>query len=165
MKTKMETIKNILTANQIRPTYIRLKILEYLYSCKEHPSADSIYAVLEKEIPTISRTSVYNTLSLLEEKGLVTAHYFSGSSGRYDCHGGMHYHFVCDECKKILDVDVTCKILEECDIQGHIVRESFGYFKGLCQACQGKKTAETVSVDSPDLIGDQNINKKEIKNV
>lgn len=163
----MDRIKNILGAKKIRPTFIRLKILEYLYSCREHPSAETIFTVLEKEIPTISRTSVYNTLSLFEEKDLITTHYIGGSVGRYDCHKESHFHFMCDECKKILDLDIDCNVLDECVIQGHTVRESFGYFKGLCRDCMENKAAVMMSHEAPDHSGDNNtnFNIKETKNV
>jgi len=62
MITKMELIKNRWKEKEIRPTYIRLKVLDYLEKNKVHPTAEVIYKALVKEMPTISRTSVYNTL-------------------------------------------------------------------------------------------------------
>jgi len=157
----MERIKKLLIEKKIKPTYIRLQVLEYIYDCQQHPSADAIFKVLEKEIPTISRTSVYNTLSLLETKGLISTHYISGATGRYDCNKGPHFHFICDECKIILDLEIDCKLLEESAVQGHTVRESFGYFKGLCRTCGEKAAAKQISTLAPRKVGDKNINIKE----
>ena len=67
MNTKMISAKNCLESKNIKPTLIRVKILEYLKANKTHPTAESIYEKLEKEIPTISRTSVYNALNLFSE--------------------------------------------------------------------------------------------------
>ena len=53
-----------LTEHNIKPTFPRMKIYEYLMEHKNHPSVDSVYQELVEEIPTLSRTTVYNTLHL-----------------------------------------------------------------------------------------------------
>ena len=58
-----------LQEKNIRPSLLRIKILEYLISVKTHPTVDEIYDKLLPEIPTLSKTTVYNTLKLLVEAG------------------------------------------------------------------------------------------------
>ncbi|MCG8501875.1 MAG: transcriptional repressor, partial [Firmicutes bacterium] len=56
----------------IKPSYQRIKIFEYLRNTKSHPTVDEIFKEIVQEIPTLSKTTVYNTLSLFIEKGIVT---------------------------------------------------------------------------------------------
>ncbi len=56
---------NLLNAG-IKPSYQRIKIYEYIFNNNIHPTVDNIYKKLLKEIPTLSKTTVYNTLKLFE---------------------------------------------------------------------------------------------------
>ena len=58
-------IEKYLREHGISPSYQRIRVFEYLISNKNHPTVDMIYKELIKEIPTLSRTTVYNTLNLL----------------------------------------------------------------------------------------------------
>ena len=68
----MKSLKSILEEKGIKPTYQRLKVFEYMNrNTVNHPTVEMIYERLLKDIPTISMTTVYNTLSAFLEKGLV----------------------------------------------------------------------------------------------
>ncbi|OPL15479.1 MAG: hypothetical protein AVO39_08010 [delta proteobacterium MLS_D] len=56
-----------LLEKRIRPSFPRLRILEYLLKSREHPGADDVYRALVDDIPTLSKTTVYNALALFEE--------------------------------------------------------------------------------------------------
>jgi len=66
----LDEISQFLSQQGIRPSFHRLKIFEYLINERTHPTADEIYEVLKKEIPAISRATVYNTLRLFLENKL-----------------------------------------------------------------------------------------------
>jgi Fe2+ or Zn2+ uptake regulation protein len=68
----------------IHPSYHRLKILEYLMSHKTHPTVERIHKELSKEIPTLSKTTVYNTLNLFVSKGIVQELTIEEKEVRYD---------------------------------------------------------------------------------
>ena len=140
MITKMESIKKKLQANKIKPTYIRLKILNYLEKNKIHPTAEGIYKALEKEIPTISRTSVYNTLNVFYEKGIVTPLFITGLEARFDINISPHHHFLCEKCGRIIDLDIECDYFKKGNVKGHRIIELHGYFKGTCRECLKKKS-------------------------
>jgi len=142
MITKMESIKNKLQANKIKPTYIRLKILNYLKKNKAHPTAEGIYKALEKEIPTISRTSVYNTLNVFYEKGIVTPLFITGLEARFEINISSHHHFLCEKCGRIIDLDIECDYFQKGNVKGHRIIELHGYFKGICRECLKKKKPE-----------------------
>ena len=66
MKTLNE-LSNELKKKNIRLTHQRLKILEYLYNAITHPSVEAIYSALKKEVPSFSKTTIYNTCNYLSE--------------------------------------------------------------------------------------------------
>jgi Fe2+ or Zn2+ uptake regulation protein len=136
MITNMEIIKNRMQATGLKPTYQRLKVLEYLQKhMDEHPTVEEIYEALLKEIPTISITTIYNTLNAFLEKGLVSAITITGTEVRYDYHTTHHHHFLCKQCGRIFDIDIQCPIVDKDVIQGHRVEEFHGYLKGICKWC------------------------------
>ena len=136
MNTEMMSNKFYLKSKNIKPTFIRVKILEYLKENKTHPTAESIYEKLEKEIPTISKTSVYNTLNLFSELGLICPISITGKEARYDINVSPHPHFVCEKCGRIFDLDIECKYQKKGTVNGHKITEWHGYFKGVCKECQ-----------------------------
>jgi Fur family peroxide stress response transcriptional regulator len=139
MITKMESFKNNLRAKKIKPTFIRLKILDYLERNRVHPTAEAIYRALEKEIPTLSRTSVYNTLNVFYEKKLVTPLFITGLEARFERNLSPHHHFLCEKCNQIIDLDIECSYFKKGGVKGHEITELHGYFKGICRDCLKKE--------------------------
>jgi Fur family peroxide stress response transcriptional regulator len=140
MNTKLEQLKSKLETAGIKPTYIRLRILEYLEKNKIHPTAEIIYEELLNEIPTISKMSVYNTLNMFSEKGVSLHLVISGTEARFDGNTVPHHHFLCEKCGKIIDLDIECRYFKTGSILGHQIKELHGYFKGICSNC--RKDAE-----------------------
>ena len=68
MTHNVENVGEYLKENGIKPSYQRMKIYEFLLQNRIHPTVDTIYRALNKEIPTLSKTTVYNTLNLFIEK-------------------------------------------------------------------------------------------------
>lgn len=137
MITNMEQIKSQLEKQGIKPTYQRLRILEFLISAGNHPNADTIYENIAKVIPTMSRTTVYNTLSLFVESALVHGITITGADVRYGIGEANHHHFLCKKCGKIIDIEVHCPFADGVtqEINGHQIQEIHGYFKGICKEC------------------------------
>jgi len=140
MNTKMKASKELLEARGLRPTYPRLKILEYLEKHENHPTVEMIYDDLVKKIPTISRTTIYNTLNALLEKKIIYSITITGTETRYDHRDVPHHHLLCKRCGKIIDVDIKCPYVEDKEIDGHRIEERYGYFKGICKECLKKRT-------------------------
>lgn len=136
----MEPLHSKLEEKGIRPSHHRLKILDYLDKNRTHPTVDMIYENLRKELPTISKTTIYNTLTLFLEKGIVSHLTISGNDVRYDAEAKPHSHFQCKKCNKILDIqEVKCPIVKK-GISGNQVDEIHLYFKGTCKNClRGRK--------------------------
>lgn len=131
----MESLHKKLKDNGIRPSYHRLRILEYLEKNRNHPTVEMIYDSLAKELPTISKTTIYNTLNLFLEKEIISPLTISGYDVRYDAEVVPHSHFLCKKCGKIIDIEeIKCPHIKK-KIDGNQVEEVHLYFKGLCKKC------------------------------
>jgi len=137
----VSNIKEILVKNGISPSYHRLKIYEYLVNNRVHPTADMIYADVIKNIPTLSKTTIYNTLKTFAEKGLVSSITIEDNEVRYDADISLHGHFKCMSCGMLYDIDVDHlpvekKLFINRKINGHLITEKHIYLKGICKKCQ-----------------------------
>jgi superoxide reductase len=108
---------------------------------------EDIYQALAPGIPTLSRTTVYNTLGLLQEKGLVRALRIGDAEVRYDVAMEEHFHFRCSGCGVVVDVvDDSLKgvldALGRAALAGCVVRERQVYDQGICPKCAGKRCPE-----------------------
>jgi Fe2+ or Zn2+ uptake regulation protein len=150
MKTisNMEQLKIMLNEKGLKPTYQRLRILEYMSNHEKcHPTAEMIYEALAPEIPTISVTTIYNTLNAFLEKGLVSAETITGKEIRYDLLTSPHHHFLCNKCGAIIDLDIRCPFVDREieSIDGHKIIAVHGYFRGICKKClAGLKETEDI---------------------
>jgi len=135
---KKSEIIQLLESRNIQASYHRMKILEYLVNHRTHPTVDKIYSSISGEIPTLSRTTVYNTLKVLVEKKLVAQVTVEENELRYDYSEGPHMHFKCTKCGELYDIFDNCKILEVKNIDGHSIDEHHVYLKGICRNCREK---------------------------
>ena len=131
----MDKIVKMLKENNLKVTPQRLIVLKYLGENCTHPTTDQIYKDLKTNNPSLSKTTVYNTLQVLERNGIVQSLTISGTEHRYDIKHGMHHHFLCKECGEITDIDVECPNLGRMLECGNNVEEVHGYFKGICKKC------------------------------
>ncbi len=134
----MEKLKELLVEHGIKPTFQRLKILEYLQKNDIHPTVDTIYNELYKKVPTLSKATIYNTLDIFRRSGIVNVLTITETELRYEYNNGHHHHFLCRECGKIYDVDVECPYAMHPDLHGHQLEEVHSYFRGLCVDCRKK---------------------------
>jgi Fur family ferric uptake transcriptional regulator/Fur family peroxide stress response transcriptional regulator len=138
MKTKDE-VKNRLLEFGVKPSLQRMAILEYLMKHMIHPTADTIFNDLYPAIPTLSKTTVYNTLKLLEERGALCAISIDDKNVRYDADIDQHAHFKCKQCGAIYDLPI--KGIENLEITNphHLqITDCQVYYKGYCEKCKEK---------------------------
>jgi Fe2+ or Zn2+ uptake regulation protein len=134
----MKSIIEILKENDIAPSMQRIKILEYLQNYKTHPTADMIYQALADEMPTLSKTTVYNTLKTFTEKGILMALSLFENEVRYEYNTEPHIHFKCIRCDKIYDLDKSFNHYNDEMINGHNITEHHVNLKGICKSCLGR---------------------------
>lgn len=135
MEFHIESIGEYLKNNGIKPSYQRIKIFQYLVEKKNHPTVDMIYKALCSEIPTLSKTTVYNTLNLFIEKKIVNVIVIEENETRYDSVMSVHGHFKCEKCGRIFDVNINKGAIEEKALKDFEIKEQHYYFKGICKDC------------------------------
>ncbi len=131
----MNRLIDRLQQNNIQPSFQRIKILEILDKKREHMNVNQIYEEVVKEIPTISKTTIYNNLKAFAEKGIIQCLTIVPEEIRYDLETTPHHHLFCKRCGRILDVNVNCINTETEEIEGHVIEEIQVYFKGICKEC------------------------------
>ena len=130
-----ENIKNYLLEKDIKPSYPRMKILEYLMTQKNHPTVDNIYSELVKEMPTLSKTTVYNTLNSFIKEGIARVITIEEGETRYDADIENHGHFKCTKCGAIHDFKINETQIEKEGLEDFKVEEKNFYYLGLCKNC------------------------------
>ncbi|HWQ51923.1 MAG TPA: Fur family transcriptional regulator, partial [Terriglobales bacterium] len=128
----------VLKQRKIRLSHQRMKILEYMCQNRNHPTADQIYTALHDEEPTLSKTTVYNTLHMLTKRGLIRELSIENSEARFDIATADHGHFMCTQCGDIIDFGLDFELLTAADLSGCEVSDKNVYFKGVCSKCLKK---------------------------
>jgi Fur family peroxide stress response transcriptional regulator len=123
----------------MRRTKQKEAILEVLRGTNSHPTADWIYNEVRKMIPNISLGTVYRNLRLLCESGDISELDLCGTLSRFDARRDNHYHFRCENCGLVFDVDLP--VDEEMDRRaaqktGFEVLYHRLEFRGVCEGCQ-----------------------------
>ena len=129
----------IFCENMNRKSKQREVIIRVLRGTTSHPSAEWIYEQVKKEIPNIGLATVYRNLRLLKQAGEVSEMHTSNDTARFDGNAGMHYHFLCDRCGAILDLDEPIDATVETRIArstGLKVTRHHLELGGLCLECQ-----------------------------
>ena len=142
-----DTVKQVLTEylqkNGHRKTPERYAILDSIYSIKGHFNIETLLQYMaEKEKFRVSRATLYNTIILLIDAGLVIKHQF-GNTSQYErsYNNETHHHMICTSCGKVSEFE------DENLKQAIAQRKSKGfqsthyslYIYGLCSKCVAKR--------------------------
>ena len=139
MKNK-EAYKRLVECG-IRPSLQRLAIMDYLITHPIHPTIDDVYKGLCDKVPTLSRTTVYNTLRMMSEKKAAQMITIDEHRVCYDGNTNPHVHFYCKKCGRVLDFmdEHAPQLHKDKKINGHLVQEMQLYYKGICADCLAKE--------------------------
>ena len=140
----MEIVVERLQKYHIKPSVQRIAIMKYLMEHHTHPTVDEIYTALSPTIPTLSKTTVYNTLKILTEQGAVQTLTIDERNTCYDAAPSPHAHFLCKCCGQIYDLayDNTMKRVDDIEMNGHEIQELHFYYKGICKRCKAEQDKE-----------------------
>ncbi len=119
----------------ISPSITRKKIYEYLEHSKDHPTADEIYKNLIDVLPTLSKTTVYNVLSLFLQHNLISVINTDNNEKRYEIFDESHSHFVCKICSTIYDVPKANVSYSRAQMPGFEIDREEITFIGICPDC------------------------------
>ena len=125
----------------IKATHQRTEILRELAASEEHPDAEMIHARVRQRVPAIAVDTVYRTLRLLEDKGVIARVGSMRDRARFDANTDRHHHFVCTACGMIGDfysdamdrLAVPREVSEMGSVDGVYVE-----LRGICRKCEQK---------------------------
>ena len=138
MGVSIDFLSEQLKSKDIRPSFQRIKVLEYLYQKGGHPTVDEIFRSLSADIPSLSKVTIYNTLHTLVEAGLVRVVDIDETEKRFDITLSSHGHFLCESCGKIYNFEVNIDLIPIEGLKQFEVNQKNLYFKGLCPNCLGR---------------------------
>ncbi|HKM42390.1 MAG TPA: transcriptional repressor [Limnochordia bacterium] len=127
----------------VRRTRQREAILQVLRGTTSHPTADWVYQEVRKEMPHVSLGTIYRNLRTLSEHGEIQELAYGSHHSRFDANAESHYHFICESCGCVEDLDMP--IANELETQV----EKLGDYKvlahrlefyGFCPACSMKES-------------------------
>ena len=120
----MQDMLKKLAAYGIQPTPQRIAVAEYVLNTVNHPTADEVWKNVRDRCPTLSRATVYNTLNLFAEKGLLRTQSLKEGVAVFDPHVAPHHHFIDEETGHVLDIPWDAvKVTGEKSLKGFEVRE------------------------------------------
>lgn len=133
----------------VRPEKMRMSpqrrvILEWLRQNDIHPTADTIYEMVRKELPRISLGTVYRNLEILTALGKIQTLELGGSQKRYDAITRKHYHIRCVVCDRVDNAPIAPLSSLENELYGATVFTIIGHrleFTGLCPECSRNEAA------------------------
>ena len=97
-------VARILEEHGIQASAQRVAVAAYVLHTTEHPSADTVWASVQETFPMISRATVYNTLHLFVEKGLLRELHLAPDSVLFDPNVERHHHFIDEDTGRIYDI-------------------------------------------------------------
>lgn len=138
VEQRMAHFETVLRNEGIKLTHQRLEIFREVAQTGDHPDADQVFQRVRSRVPTVSLDTVYRTLWLLNDLGLVVTLGSSRERTRFDANLNSHYHFVCGQCGFTRDFYSS-------DLDNIILPDSIGFLgeveathvevRGVCQKC------------------------------
>jgi len=127
----------------VKLTHQRLEIFRQLASSPDHPDAEALFRAVRERVPTVSLDTVYRTLWLLHDLGLIATLGPRRDGIRFDPRLERHHHFVCVRCGLVRDfVSEELNALRVPDAVGDLggVLEARVEVRGICTSCQKGST-------------------------
>lgn len=140
----LESFKELLKKNNLKFTVQREVILDTLYSSDAHLTPEDLHHLIQDKHPDLKTgiATVYRTLALLEESGVVTSLSFGAQGKKYELGAKEHHdHLICTECGKITEF-----VDEEIEKRQHAITKELGFkmkdhsmqIYGICSECPTK---------------------------
>ncbi len=117
----------------------RDRTLEVVKRSERHLSAEEIYEKMRPDFPKVSLGTIYRNLAVLEDQGRIWKLQFFSDHDRFDGRTDPHYHFLCERCRKVFDLNTPVdsalneRISRETE---HAAERHQIEFYGTCKACQ-----------------------------
>lgn len=124
LKNMASAAVGVLEQFGIQPSAQRVAVADYVLSTDDHPSAEQVWARVKERFPVLSRATVYNTLNLFVEKGLLRELVIAEGKVVFDPKLTPHHHFIDEETQSIVDIPWEALQVKNVDaLRGFDVRE------------------------------------------
>lgn len=134
------SFQSAIKSRNLRMTDQRRLVLRVLEESDEHLDAEAIYDLVRKQNPRISLATVYRTLALFKELGLISEHKLGEDHSHFEtAQNEPHYHFTCLACRKIIEFsapEIDDILLPRIKKQGLEINEVHLILSGYCADCQ-----------------------------
>lgn len=140
MSIEEKKLADFLISRNLRKTPERFEILRSTLECKGHFDVERLYNMLEFKGYHVSKATIYNTLEILSEAGIVRKLLFDTHQAMYELADDTHAHLVCTQCGKIREIKIE-------PISNNIKDENLPEFSisytsicvyGICEDCLKK---------------------------
>jgi Fur family peroxide stress response transcriptional regulator len=138
VERRLERFKGAARDAGIKLTHQRLEIFQAVASSLEHPSAEAVHRAVQASTPTVSLDTVYRTLWLLTDLGLLATLGPRQDSVRFDANVENHHHYVCTRCGLVRDFESdelnALKFPDTVNDFGQVVSAHLEV-RGICDLC------------------------------
>jgi Fur family peroxide stress response transcriptional regulator len=145
VESRLENLKAACRKAGVKLTHQRLEIFRELAASLEHPSAEAVFRAVRKRMPTVSLDTVYRTLWMLSDLGLVATLGPRRESVRFDANLAPHHHYICVNCGLARDFESA----EFNDLDIPEAAKQFGgvasvhvEIRGTCEQCARKQPGQ-----------------------
>ena len=130
----VQDIIEIFAEKDIRLTPQRISVYKFLLENRIHPTVDTVYGVLKKENPSLSKTTIYNTIEVLSNSNLIGVIRIGEGDVRLDGYVHSHGHFYCKKCATVYDFSLEgCHMPDALD--GFVTDSIEVSSEGICSKC------------------------------
>ncbi len=147
--SRLQLLEQICREQGIPLTVQRRAVLEALIFRQDHPTADQIFDDVQKQLPEISKATVYRVLDRLVELGLIRRLVHTGMPARYDAVTERHHHVTCRHCGRIEDVrhpDLDALPIPSGITSRFAIEDYTVQFFGICDRCRGATSPGELSM-------------------
>jgi Fur family peroxide stress response transcriptional regulator len=142
IQSRMDCFTKALRDSGIKLTHQRIEIFREVARTGDHPDAETIFKRVRKRVPTVSLDTVYRTLWMLNDMGLITTLGPQTGRVRFDANASPHHHFICTKCGKV--GDFYSKKFDDLEVPEQVSRmgdvaTTHVQFRGRCSRCQEKE--------------------------
>ena len=139
---RLDHLKAVAKKAGVKLTHQRLEIFGELAATNEHPDADTVFRAVQQRMPTVSVDTVYRTLWMLRDLGLVATLGPERGGVRFDANLDPHHHYVCTRCGLVRDFEnANLNALRVPDAVKELgsIANAHVEVRGVCTNCQGER--------------------------
>jgi len=142
---RLDHLKAVAKEAGVKLTHQRLEIFRELAATDEHPDADTVFRAVQQRMPTISLDTVYRTLWMLHDLGLVTTLGPDRKRVRFDANLDQHHHYICTRCGLVRDfqsADLNALRVPDAVEELGSISDAHVEVRGVCRSCQAQAADE-----------------------